>query len=132
VSDLPAHLDVADTDKVGRLYNVLRKELGFLPNESGTGFEERMSIEDFRGLFSGETVSKGMFEECQLVNSIYADAASRIVEREEEIKLQLANARALCDANTTSAGKTSRRPSSARSRRSRRRKYRFDPGAECA
>ena len=26
-------LDVADTDKVGRLYNVMRKELGFLPNE---------------------------------------------------------------------------------------------------
>ena len=85
MSDLPAHLDVADTDKVGRLYNVLRKELGFLPNESGTGFEERMSIEDFRGLFSGETVTKGMFEECQLVNSIYADAASRIVEREEAV-----------------------------------------------
>jgi hypothetical protein len=109
VSDLPAHLDVADTDKVGRLYNVLRKELGFLPNESGTGFEERMSIEDFRGLFSGETVTKGMFEECQLVNSIYADAASRIVEREEEIKLQLANAQALWDAMRKCEDKEQRR-----------------------
>jgi hypothetical protein len=109
VSDLPAHLDVADTDKVGRLYNVLRKELGFLPNESGTGFEDRMSIEDFRGLFSGETVTKGMFEECQLVNSIYADAASRIVEREEEIKLQLANAQALWDAMRKCEDKEQRR-----------------------
>jgi hypothetical protein len=109
VSDLPAHLDVADTDKVGRLYNVLRKELGFLPNESGSGFEDRMSIEDFRGLFSGETVTKGMFEECQLVNSIYADVASRIVEREEEIKLQLANARALCDASAKCEDKEQRR-----------------------
>jgi hypothetical protein len=109
VSDLPAHLDVADTDKVGRLYNVLRKELGFLPNESGTGFEGRMSIEDFRGLFSGETVTKGMFEECQLVNSIYADVASRIVEREEEIKLQLANAQALWDAMRKCEDKEQRR-----------------------
>jgi hypothetical protein len=109
VSDLPAHLDVADTDKVGRLYNVLRKELGFLPNESGTGFEDRMSIEDFRGLFSGETVTKGMFEECQLINSIYADVASRIVEREEEIKLQLANAQALWDAMRKCEDKEQRR-----------------------
>jgi hypothetical protein len=81
----------------------------FLPNESGTGFEERMSIEDFRGLFSGETVTKGMFEECQLVNSIYADAASRIVEREEEIKLQLANAQALWDAMRKCEDKEQRR-----------------------
>jgi hypothetical protein len=109
VSDLPAHLDVADTDKVGRLYNVMRKELGFLPNESGLNFEERMSIEDFRGLFSGETVTKEMFEECQLVNSIYADVASRIVEREEEIKLQLANAQALWDAMRKCEDKEQRR-----------------------
>jgi hypothetical protein len=109
VSDLPAHLDVADTDKVGRLYNVLRKELGFLPNESGNGFEDRMSIEDFRGLFSGETITKGMFEECQLINSIYADVASRIVEREEEVKLQLANAQALWDALRKCEDKEQRR-----------------------
>ena len=86
VSDLPAHLEVADTDKVGRLYNVLRKEVGFLPDETGNGFEEKMSIEDFRGLFSGETVTREMFEECQLINSIYGDIASRIVQREEEVK----------------------------------------------
>ena len=94
VSDLPAYLDVAETDKVGKLYNVLRKELGFLPKELGGSFEEKMSIEDFRGLFSGEAVTKEMFEECQLVNSIYADIASRIVQHEEEVKLQLKNAQA--------------------------------------
>jgi hypothetical protein len=109
VSDLPAHLEIADTDKVGRLYNVLRKELGFLPNESDNGFDERRSIEDFRGLFYGEIVTKGMFEECQLVNSIYADFASRIVEREKEIKLQLANAQALWDAMRKCEDKEQRR-----------------------
>lgn len=98
ISDLPTYLEVADTDKVGRLYNVLRKELGFLPGELDGSFAEKMAIEDFRGLFSGEIVKKEMFEECQLVNSIYADIASRIVQREEELKLQLKNAQAQWEA----------------------------------
>jgi hypothetical protein len=94
VSDLPAHLEVVDSDKVGRLYNVLRKEIGFLPDETGNGFEEKTGIEDFRGLFTGEIVTREMFEECQLVNSIYGDIASRIVQREEEVKQQLKDAQA--------------------------------------
>jgi hypothetical protein len=98
VSDLPVHLEVADTDKVGRLYNVLRKEIGFLPDETGNGFEEKMGIEDFRGLFTGETVTREMFEECQLVNSIYGDIASRIVQREEEVIQQLKDAQAQWEA----------------------------------
>ena len=53
-----------------------------------------MGIEDFRGLFTGETVTREMFEECQLVNSIYGDIASRIVQREEEVKQQLKDAQA--------------------------------------
>jgi hypothetical protein len=95
VSDLPAHLDVADTDKVGRLYNVLRKELGFLPDDAGDGFEEKMTVDHIlRGLFTGEEVTREMFEECQLVNSIYADIASRIVEREDVVKQELKQAQA--------------------------------------
>jgi hypothetical protein len=109
VSDLPAHLEIADTDKVGRLYNLLRKELGFLSGDGGDSFEEKRSIEDFRGLFSGETVTEEMFEECQLVNSIYADIASRIVQREEEIKLQLKNAQAQWEAVRKSEDKDQRR-----------------------
>jgi len=109
VSDLPAYLEVADTDKVGRLYNVLRKELGFLPRELDGSFAEKMAIEDFRGLFSGEEVKKEMFEECQLVNSIYADIASRIVQREEELKLQFKNAQAQWEAVRKSEDKEQRR-----------------------
>ena len=109
VSDLPAHLEVADTDKVGRLYNVLRKEIGFLPDETGNGFEEKMAIEDFRGLFSGENVAREMFEECQLVNSIYGDIASRIVQREEEVKQQLKDAQAQWEAVRQSEDKDKKR-----------------------
>lgn len=109
VSDLPAHLEVAATDKVGRLYNVLRKEIGFLPDEAGNGFEEKMGIEDFRGLFTGEHVTREMFEECQLVNSIYGDVASRIVQCEEEVKQQLKDAQAHWEAVRQSEDKDKKR-----------------------
>jgi hypothetical protein len=102
VSDLPLHLDVADTDKVGRLYNVLRKELGDI-------LSERMAVEDFRGIFSGHTVTKEMFEECQLVNAIYGDVAAQITEREEQLKLEYGNSQALWEAVRTSDDKDQRR-----------------------
>src|ERR1017187_4568050 len=102
VSDLPLHLDVADTDKVGRLYNVLRKELGDILNE-------RMAVEDFRGIFSGHTVTKEMFEECQLVNAIYGDVAAQITEREEQLKQEYGNAQALWEAVRKSDDKDQRR-----------------------
>jgi hypothetical protein len=85
VSDMPMHLEVTDTDKVGRMYNVVRKELGDLE-------QEKLSIEDFRGLFTGHTVSKEMFKECQLVNNIFGDIATRIAEREAGLRLELQNA----------------------------------------
>lgn len=102
VSDLPMFLKVADTDKVGRLYNHLRKELGDLT-------AERMTIEDFRGLFSGQSVTKEMFEECQLVNSIYGDVSHQIVEREDRLKQELNNAQALWDAVRKSEDKEQRK-----------------------
>jgi hypothetical protein len=102
VSDLPLHLEIAYTDKVGRLYNFLRKELGDI-------CADRMAIEDFRGLFSGEDVRKEMFEECQLVNSIYADVASRIAQREEELRQRLNNAQTFWEAMRKSEDKDQRR-----------------------
>jgi hypothetical protein len=102
VSDLPLHLDVADTDKVGRLYNVLRKELGDI-------LSERMAVEDFRGIFSGHTVTKEMFEECQLVNAIYGDVAAQITEREEQLKQEYGNAQALWEAVRKSEDKDQRK-----------------------
>jgi len=102
VSDMPLHLEVADTDKVGRLYNILRKELGDI-------LSERMAIEDFRGLFSGATVTKEMFEECQLVNSIFADVATQITEREEQLRLEFNNAQALWEAVRKSEDKDKRK-----------------------
>jgi hypothetical protein len=102
VSDLPLHLDVADTDKIGRMYNFLRKELGDI-------FVDRMAIEDFRGLFSGESVTKEMFEECQLVNAIYGDVASQVTERGEFLKQEFTNAQAYWESVRKSEDKEQRR-----------------------
>jgi hypothetical protein len=90
VSDLPKHLEIADTDKIGRLYNTLRKELGDV-------FKSKRDIEDFRGLFSGQKVAKEMFEECQLVNSIYGDVVHQIIEEEEPFKTAYEAAQAHCN-----------------------------------
>lgn len=91
VTDMPMHLEVAGTDKVGRMYNVVRKELGDLEQEKGT-------MEDFRGLFTGHKVSKEMFKECELVNNIFGTVASGIAEREERLRLELNNAQAFYEA----------------------------------
>jgi hypothetical protein len=85
VTDLPMHLDVKGTDKVGRLYNYLRKELGDV-------FKDKRTIEDFRGLFEGYSYTKEMFEECQLVNSIYGDVVHQIIDPEEPLKAALEEA----------------------------------------
>lgn len=87
VTDLPKHLDVAGTDKVGRLYNYLRKELGDV-------FEDKRHIEDFRGLFEGNTYSQAMFEESQLVNSIYGDVVHQILDEAKPFKDELEAAQA--------------------------------------
>jgi hypothetical protein len=91
VTDMPMHLDVADTDKVGRMYNVVRKELGDLE-------QEKMTMEDFRGLFTGQLVTKEMFAECQRVNSIFGDIATGIADREKKLRLELNNAQAFWEA----------------------------------
>lgn len=79
VTDLPMYLEVAGTDKVGRLYNHLRKELGDV-------FEEKRNIEDFRGLFEGNVYTEQMFTECQLVNSIYGDVVHQILDEAQPFK----------------------------------------------
>jgi len=108
VSDLPAHLDVADTDKVGRSTTCCARSLAFCPMNPALASKIGCRLRTSATLLWRNRHQR-MFEECQLVNSIYADAASRIVEREEEIKLQLANARALCDASAKCEDKEQRR-----------------------
>jgi hypothetical protein len=65
VSELPLCLEVSKTDRIGNLYNVLRKDIADL-------LERPVPIEQFRGLITGGDISEEMFKEVRLVNTVYA------------------------------------------------------------
>ena len=91
ISDLPLHLDVADTDRIGKLYNHVRKDIEDL-------LTNKAPIEAFKGLVVGEEVTRPMLEDCHFVNRAYAAIVSKIAERHEQLKQQLEKARADWDA----------------------------------
>ncbi|HET9182804.1 MAG TPA: hypothetical protein VFP59_11775, partial [Candidatus Angelobacter sp.] len=82
ISELPIHLDVASTDRIGKLYNHVRKEIEDL-------LESKLPIGEFKGLITGEMVYRVMFDECRHVNSVYAAVVAKISERNEKLKAQL-------------------------------------------
>jgi hypothetical protein len=63
--ELPLSLEILATDRIGRLYNILRKHIEEL-------MEKPFPIEQFRGLITGNTVSNVMFEEARRINTVYA------------------------------------------------------------
>ncbi len=87
ISDLPVHLDVADTDRIGKLYNHVRKEIEDL-------LASKLPIEEFKGLVAGEDVTRLMFDECRYINGVYAAVVARISERQQKLKADLERAQA--------------------------------------
>jgi hypothetical protein len=85
ISDLPIHLDVQESDRVGKLYNHVRKEIDDL-------LTSKLPIEEFKGLVAGEAVTRLMFDECRYVNSVYAAVVARISGRQERLKADLERA----------------------------------------
>jgi hypothetical protein len=71
VCELPLQLEVLPSDVIGRLYNTLRKDIAEL-------METPLAIAEFKGLITGNTTSKEMFEEARLVNAMYAAAHGQI------------------------------------------------------
>jgi hypothetical protein len=82
ISELPIHLEVAETDRIGKLYNHVRKEIQDL-------LESKLLIGEFKGLITGEMVTRVMFEECRHVNIVYAAVVGKVSERQEQLKAQL-------------------------------------------
>ncbi len=78
VSDMPLHLETSETDKAGRLYNRVRREIEDL-------FGESAPLAQFKGLISGCTFSREMFAECQLVNRCWAAAVTAILEKQQRL-----------------------------------------------
>ena len=65
VSELPLSIEVKSSDRIGKLYNQLRKDIADL-------LEKPFPIEQFRGLITGENITEAMFVEARLVNTVYA------------------------------------------------------------
>jgi hypothetical protein len=101
-SDLPLHLEVEKTDRVGHLYNHVRKQIEDL-------LINKAPIEAFKALVVGEQVSREMLEDCRFINRVYAAMIGKIIERREQLKEQLEKAKAEWDAVRQSSDKELRR-----------------------
>src|SRR6202167_2721982 len=86
ISDLPLHLDAPVTDRIGKLYNHVRKDIEDL-------LTNKAPIEAFKGLVVGEEVTRPMLEDCHFVNRAYAAVVGKIAERREQLKKQLDKAK---------------------------------------
>jgi hypothetical protein len=102
VSDLPLHLEVESTDRVGHLYNHVRKQIEDL-------LTNKAPIEAFKALVVGEQVTREMLEDCRFVNRVYAAMVGKIAERREQLKEQLEKAKAEWDTVRQSSDKELRR-----------------------
>ena len=85
VSRMPLHVDVLEIDKVGRLYNHVRKEVEDF-------FSGRMSVGDFHGLIMGESFTREMSKECSLMAKIYREQVKQLMEERERLEKALQQA----------------------------------------
>lgn len=86
ISDLPEYLEVPETDRVGRLYNLVRPHIGEF-------FQGESKIKDFKGLVLHSSPTREMLAECKSVNGAYAAVLGRIRTRMEPIVAQLEKAK---------------------------------------
>jgi hypothetical protein len=81
VSDLPEHLEVKRTDRIGILWNHVRPHFDELLTQTAP-------LEAFIGLIDGETVTEKMIEECHYVHSAYGSVVAEIAQRQTGLKKQ--------------------------------------------
>ncbi len=92
VSDMPVHVEVLPTDKIGYLYNLARKEVEDF-------FSAKLPIADFHGLITNEHFTREMSQECRLVNRIYAEEVGKLIKEKQALDEALAKAEAEYQAN---------------------------------
>ena len=64
VKDLPEHFECPPSDRIGPMYNLVRKELTDF-------FTNRMPVGQFRGLVQGYEFTQAMVEECRRLNKVW-------------------------------------------------------------
>jgi hypothetical protein len=98
VAEMDEHLPVTERDKIGKLYNFLRKELGRYFSEAAVA-----PLSDFRGLIGGAEFTPEIFAECSTVNKYYASVVTQILSRRRELGEQLERANAEVEAKKDDA-----------------------------
>ena len=93
VGDLPLHLAVSPTDRIGRLYNMLRKELEDF-------FSDVRPLADFRGLIVNGRFDREMYAEAGQIARIYGVNIGLILEKREKYRRAVADAEAAVNACT--------------------------------
>jgi hypothetical protein len=91
VADLPLHLAVSATDRIGRLYNMLRKELDDF-------FSDVRPLADFRGLIVNGQFDREMYAEAGQIARIYGVNIGLILEKREKYRRAVADADAVVNA----------------------------------
>ena len=89
IADMDEHLPVTERDKIGKLYNFLRKELGRYFADAAVA-----PLSDFRGLIGGGEFTPEMFAECSTINKYYANMVTQTLSRRRELWEQLEKANA--------------------------------------
>jgi hypothetical protein len=79
VSDLPEHIDVKETDKIGTLYNHVRPHFDKLLTNPAP-------LEAFIGLIQGEQVTEKMIQQCQYIHGAYGTVVANIGQRKAVLK----------------------------------------------
>jgi hypothetical protein len=91
IGDLPLHLTVSPTDRIGRLYNMLRKELHEF-------FNDVRPLADFRGLIVNGQFDRDMYKEAGQIARIYGVNIGLILKKREKYQEDLTNAQAAVNA----------------------------------
>jgi hypothetical protein len=85
VSDLPDHLDVKETDKIGTLYNHVRPHFDRLLTTPAT-------LGAFMGLIQGEQVTETMIQQCRYIFGAYGTIVASIGQRKAVLQEALKKA----------------------------------------
>jgi len=94
IEDMDEHLEVDANDKVGRLYNFTRKELGRFFGSAATS-----RLSDFRGVIGGQSFTPEIYQECFVVNRYYGSRVTEIMGRRQQLLAELEKANAEIEAN---------------------------------
>jgi hypothetical protein len=98
IADMDEHLPVSERDKIGKLYNFLRKELGRYFSDAAVA-----PLSDFRGLIGGGEFTPEIFAECSTINKYYASVVTQSLSRRRELWNELEKANAEVEAKKDDA-----------------------------